>query len=146
MQAIQKFSIIIFVFINLFISSCSSVQGFINSSTSNDESTKINKLKFAVAGDIMVHSTQLEKAYNKQCNCWDFNPSFSKVKKYIKNADIAIANLETTLPEDPKNFSGYPQFGTPDSILDSLKNAGFISTPDIKKASLIVPCSYETTE
>ncbi len=124
MQAIQRFSFIIFIIINIFISSCSSVQGFINSNTNNNDN-KISKIKFAVAGDIMVHSTQLEKAYNKQCNCWDFNPSFAKVKKYINNADIGIANLETTLPEDPKNFSGYPQFGTPDSILDSLKNAGF---------------------
>lgn len=33
-----------------------------------------------------------------------------------------------------------------DCFYDSLKNAGFISTPDIKKACLIVPCSYETTE
>lgn len=33
-----------------------------------------------------------------------------------------------------------------DCFYDSLKNAGFILTQDIKKASLIVPCSYETTE
>lgn len=33
-----------------------------------------------------------------------------------------------------------------DCFYDSLKKAGFITTQDIKKASLIVPCSYETTE
>ena len=29
----------------------------------------INKIKFSVVGDIMVHSTQLDKAYKKECKC-----------------------------------------------------------------------------
>lgn len=117
MLVTKKFKLIIF-----FIISCSSFQSI---KKNNSNENQLSKIKFAVAGDIMVHSTQLEKAFNKQCNCWDFTPSFTKVKKYIEKADIGIANLETTLPQNPKDYSGYPQFGTPDSILDSLKNSGF---------------------
>ena len=87
---------------------------------------KVQKImKFSVVGDIMVHSTQLDKAYKKECKCWNFNNSFSKINPYLKNSDFSIANLETTLPGIISEYSGYPQFGTPDSILDALKENGF---------------------
>jgi poly-gamma-glutamate synthesis protein (capsule biosynthesis protein) len=85
----------------------------------------VNKIKFSVVGDIMVHSTQLDKAYKKECKCWDFHNSFSKINPYLKESDFSIANLETTLPGVISEYSGYPQFGTPDSILDALKGNGF---------------------
>ena len=107
-----------FLFIIFFITLCSTIQ----------KTSKIdNIIKFSVVGDIMVHSTQLDKAYKKECKCWDFNSSFLKINPYLKGSDFSIANLETTLPGVSSEYSGYPQFGTPDSILDALNENGFSS-------------------
>ncbi len=83
------------------------------------------KLKFSVVGDVMIHSTQLETAYKKDCKCWNFSKSFSNVQNLLSESDYSIANLETTLPGISSEYSGYPNFGTPDSILDALKESGF---------------------
>ena len=80
------------------------------------------ELRFVVAGDIMVHQTQLESAYDEECGCYDFKPTFASAVPLFKGADVAIANLETTLPG--KNYSGYPAFGAPDSLVDAVKSAG----------------------
>lgn len=83
------------------------------------------EVKFVAVGDVMVHSTQLTSAYNKKCDCYNFHPVFEKVKPYLELADIRIANLETTLPGNKKKYAGYPNFGTPDSLAEALKDAGF---------------------
>lgn len=70
----------------------------------------------------MAHESQLRSAYNAQCDCYDFGTVFSPVAPLFKNVDVSIANLETTLPG--KNYSGYPAFGAPDSLVDAVKSAG----------------------
>ena len=82
-------------------------------------------VQFSAVGDIMVHSTQLASAYDSKCKCYNFNPVFKNVKEYLTKADIAFGNLETTLPGDSKLFAGYPQFGAPDELADTLKDIGF---------------------
>ncbi len=75
------------------------------------------------AGDVMGHMPQISSAFDSSTGKYDFNPVYSHVKPLISDADIAIANLETTLAGEP--FSGYPQFSAPDSLAMALKNAGF---------------------
>ncbi len=79
-------------------------------------------LRFAVAGDIMAHGSQLAAAYNAKCDCYDFKPVFATAAPLFAGVDVALANFETTLPG--KNYSGYPQFGAPDSLVDAVKSAG----------------------
>ncbi len=86
---------------------------------------KADEVSFSVVGDIMNHQTQINTAYDKKCDCWDYRFSFEKVKPYLRQTDITIGNLETTLPGNRKLFSGYPQFGAPDELIDALKDAGF---------------------
>ena len=81
------------------------------------------KLSLTFVGDLMSHITQIDGAYDKKCKCYNFEPSFAQVTSVLSAADFTIGNLETTLPG--KNYSGYPQFGVPDSYLDAVKNAGF---------------------
>ncbi len=59
------------------------------------------------------------------------------ISKYISFKPIKSNGLYYGLP---------CSFIKDDCFYDSLKKAGFILTPDIKQACLIVPCSYETTE
>lgn len=81
-----------------------------------------HELRFAIAGDIMAHESQLHAAYDKECDCYDFKPVFATAAPLFKGADVSIANLETTLPG--KHYSGYPAFGAPDALVDAVKSAG----------------------
>ena len=74
-------------------------------------------------GDAMVHSPQFQWAYNASNDTYDFEPNFRYIRPFLERADLAIVNFETTLAGKP--YSGYPNFASPDSYLDALKNAGF---------------------
>ena len=82
-----------------------------------------DKISLVFAGDIMCHETQLLSAYDSINNNYDFSSYFSEISPLIQSADLAIANLETTLPGD--SFSGYPEFGSPDELVEIVKDAGF---------------------
>lgn len=96
-----------------------------NSSTSSPKEPYIVSSATVVnTGDIMVHSTQLDGAYDKSTKQYDFSAFFKYTEKYFKEADMATANLEVTFGGSDKRYSGYPAFNTPDSLADVIKNAG----------------------
>lgn len=75
------------------------------------------------AGDIMGHSPQFKAAYNADKKEYNYDICFENVKPYITAADFAVANLEVPIAGVP--YSGYPNFSSPDALLDALKNAGY---------------------
>jgi len=79
------------------------------------------KVSLLFAGDAMQHKAQLDVA--KTANGYDYTPYFRHVSDEIKQADIAVVNLEVTLPGE--NYAGYPRFGSPDAYAYALKDAGF---------------------
>ena len=82
--------------------------------------------KITATGDLMVHDKQLLDAYNNQTDTYDFNFAFAKVAPLLSRADYTIGNLETTLAGlGTRGYTGYPEFNTPDSFAQALKNAGF---------------------
>lgn len=85
--------------------------------------THIN-IQLATAGDIMFHNTQLTSAYDEQTNTYDFTPFFADVKPILSQADLTIANFETTTAGPEKEYTGYPQFNSPDEVVDAIKDAG----------------------
>lgn len=80
-------------------------------------------LTFSVVGDIMVHDAQLEAAWDDACACYSFDSVFYYVTPHLEAADFTIGNLETTLSGG--KYSGYPAFNSPDTLVHSLKEAGF---------------------
>ena len=62
-----------------------------------DEEPQIYTVKMRAVGDIMTHDYQLDVAYDKNDNSYNFDKQFELIKKYIEEADIAIGNLESTL-------------------------------------------------
>lgn len=105
-----------------------------NKSVVKGESVEINqttsiskkqvKININAVGDIMAHNPQLKAQYNSKTKTYDFNNNFQYVSPYITSADLAIANLETTLAGTSIPYTSYPTFNTPDSIVDALKNSG----------------------
>lgn len=79
------------------------------------------KVSFLFAGDAMQHKAQLDVA--KTTTGYDYSAYFKYVTEEIKQADIAVVNLEVTLPGN--NYTGYPRFGSPDEYALALKDAGF---------------------
>lgn len=82
------------------------------------------KLKLLFVGDIMGHDSQIESATIKKDSFYDYSPCFQYVEPLLRGADLAIGNLEVTLPGKPP-YTGYPQFRSPDDLALALRYAGF---------------------
>lgn len=71
----------------------------------------------------MGHSPQFQWAYNPATDTYDYEPNFRYIRPFVLRSDLSVVNLEVTLAGQP--YSGYPNFSTPDSYLDALRNTGF---------------------
>lgn len=81
------------------------------------------KLVLVFTGDIMGHSPQFNAAFDSKTGKYNYETCFEQVKPYIESADFAIANLEVPLAGSP--YSGYPNFSSPNALLNGLKYAGY---------------------
>ncbi|MDF2677154.1 MAG: CapA family protein [Bacillota bacterium] len=102
-------------------------------------------INIAATGDIMFHPSQIEGAYDKSTDTYDFRNSFKAVKDIFQSADLSIGNFEgTTAGNETYAYQGYPLFNAPDEALEAIKDAGFdvLSTAnnhclDTRKAGII---------
>ncbi|MDR1538689.1 MAG: CapA family protein [Clostridiales bacterium] len=85
----------------------------------------IRQALVSVVGDLMVHSWQLDNARIQSTGAYNFENSFSMVRKYLIGSDLALGNLETTFAGPEIGYSDYPMFNTPDSFGNALAGAGF---------------------
>jgi len=76
-------------------------------------------------GDLIFHGPVLKGSFNPGTKTYDFRPVFQHIKKYIKAADFAVANLETVTAGKKYPYIGYPRFNTPASVLKDLRDTGF---------------------
>lgn len=74
-----------------------------------------------VLGDVMMHQNQIDIA--RDGDTYDFSSYFSLIEDDIREADIAVANMEFTLAGEP--YSGYPCFSAPDVFAGYLADCGF---------------------
>ena len=81
-----------------------------------------SRLELLFAGDLMQHESQLNAARQPD-GTYSYSPCYRHIKEYVSKADIAIANLETTIAGKP--YGGYPLFCAPDSFLYAAHGAGF---------------------
>lgn len=80
-------------------------------------------LRLVFTGDIMGHTPQIKSAETAPGQ-YDYKPCFQYVAPLLRDADLAIGNLEVTLPGKAP-YTGYPMFRSPDALADALKDAGF---------------------
>jgi len=82
-------------------------------------------VSIVVAGDAMSHMPQTEDALNCGGDTeYDYTPCLQYVKPRISSADIGIVNLETVFRQG-KEYSGFPNFNTPNAFGYALADAGF---------------------
>lgn len=85
---------------------------------SSDTTAQITLL---FVGDIMQHKPQIRAA--KTDSGYNYKECFQHLQKELNQADLAIANFETTLGGKP--FKGYPLFSSPDELAFELFGVGF---------------------
>ena len=72
----------------------------------------------------MGHDSQIASAEIEKDQLYDYSPCFEYIEPILKNADLAIGNLELTLPGKPP-YKGYPRFRSPNDLALALRYAGF---------------------
>jgi len=82
----------------------------------------IKPVRLIFVGDIMAHQVQLDLA--RTADGHDFSGQFARILPYL-DGDVIIGNLETVLAGPERTYQGYPTFNTPDSLAESLADAGF---------------------
>lgn len=92
-------------------------------SDSIEEKENLETVLLTAVGDIMFHDDQLASAI-KDDHTYDFHSMFADVKPIFREADVTLANFETTLAGDSLEFVGYPRFNSPDEVADAIKDAG----------------------
>ncbi len=80
------------------------------------------RITLLFAGDIMQHAPQIHGALQAD-GTYDYTECFRFISSEISDADVSIANFETTLAGPP--YTGYPTFSCPDELLRDCKAAGF---------------------
>ena len=70
----------------------------------------------------MMHGKQIENTSRGESE-YDFSSFFCLLEDDIKNADLAIGNMEYTLAGKP--YTGYPSFSAPDGLEIYLAECGF---------------------
>jgi len=93
-------------------------------------------LTLMAVGDIMGHQEQLDAAWNPKTQSYEFAPFFQKVAPLLQEADWVVGNLETTLAGKEALYAGYPQFNTPESLADTLRDTGFTAVTTANNHSL----------
>jgi poly-gamma-glutamate capsule biosynthesis protein CapA/YwtB (metallophosphatase superfamily) len=83
-----------------------------------------DRLHLIFAGDIMGHEPQILSAELEKNKTYDYLPSFEFVAPILQKADLAVGNLELTLPGKPP-YTGYPLFKSPEALAFALRHAGF---------------------
>ena len=83
----------------------------------------VTSVKLVAIGDILIHQPVYWDAATPQGG-YNFTSMFTKVKPFLEEADIAVANQETMIGGAELGLSGYPLFNSPYEIGDALKEAG----------------------
>jgi len=91
--------------------------------TPSPEPITYTEMTLLSTGDFMVHGPQLDSALQSD-GTYDFSEYTKYIKDMVSEADYAVLNLETTIVGDG-NYTTYPSFNSPESILDAISGAGF---------------------
>ena len=81
------------------------------------------ELSIRCAGDVMAHTGLTESAKRDGGAYYNWENHFKYVAPYMMDADLTLANLETTL-KGSGPYLGYPSFNAPDSLGCKLRNMG----------------------
>ena len=80
-------------------------------------------LNIKAVGDNLIHSPIFNAC--KTEDGYNFDGLYVNIAPHIKDADIAAINQETIFVDENSSYSGYPTFGSPHQVGESVYKAGF---------------------
>jgi len=80
-------------------------------------------VKIRAVGDNLMHSPIFKSCRTE--DGFNFDSLYVNISPHIKDADIAAINQETIFVDAAEAFTGYPSFGTPAEVGESIERAGF---------------------
>lgn len=91
----------------------------------SQSATAPEPLEFTISagGDMLIHMPVADSAWTGQT--WDFTPQMAQVQPYLEGSDIALCNMETAFVPEDQAPAGYPLFGTPRALADSMAAVGW---------------------
>ena len=92
--------------------------------TAPTEPYLVSSASIGVTGDMLIHKPMLTGAKQSD-GSYDFTDYYKYIQDYYNSFDFMVANLEVTLGgAEAGDYTGYPTFNCPDTIVDALKGAG----------------------
>lgn len=82
------------------------------------------RITVAAVGDLLMHLPLVQSSRLPDGSGYDFTPIFAATAPLLRSADLAIANLETTLAGSDWPLSGYPSFNTPPELARDVRQIG----------------------
>ncbi|MBQ7136461.1 MAG: CapA family protein [Bacilli bacterium] len=82
-----------------------------------------NKLSLIMAGDVLIHSSVYDDAYED--GSYNFDKMLSLIKPITKDYDLAFYNQESILGGTKLGLSSYPAFNSPQEVGEAFASAGF---------------------
>ncbi len=80
------------------------------------------EISIAAIGDMLIHNSVYNDA--KVDGGFDFKPMLERVKPFLSDTTISVANQETMIGGEALGLSSYPTFNSPTEVGDALKWAG----------------------
>lgn len=92
------------------------------------------------SGDVLIHPPLTEQAHADALAAgaqgYDFDAILGAIAPDVRDADLAICELETPLASPQGPFAGYPEFDAPPQVLTALKHDGYDSCTTASNHSL----------
>ena len=117
----------------------------------DNDTKKDNKLSLIMAGDVLIHSSVYDDAYED--GKYNFDKMLSLIKPIVKNYDLAFYNQESILGGTKLGLSSYPAFNSPQEVGEAFTSVGFnlVSlannhTLDLGKKGIINSTDYWKTK
>jgi poly-gamma-glutamate synthesis protein (capsule biosynthesis protein) len=81
-------------------------------------------LVIAASGDLLIHTPVWERALALGGGShYNFAPMFTRIKPYLRHADLALCHVETPMTAAPP--SSYPVFNTPPALARAIHQTGW---------------------
>jgi poly-gamma-glutamate synthesis protein (capsule biosynthesis protein) len=83
------------------------------------------------SGDVLIHPPLWQQAHRdaraEGRHGYDFGPMYASIAPDVRQADLAICEMESPLAPPQGPFTGWPQFSSPPQVLTALRAVGYDS-------------------
>lgn len=113
-------TVFILIIVFLFLSSKNSMEVKENNNELNNQESKLSLM---MVGDVLIHSSLYDDAYED--GTYNFDKMLTLIKPIVNNYDLAFYNQESILGGTKLGLSSYPAFNSPHEVGEAFTSIGF---------------------